>query len=212
MFKKIILIQLLISGFLTAQQPYTLPFASKDNSIELTVVNKSVQEVKEVLVQAEELPQWVKMNTNQYIIHSIKPEEEIVASFSFSVNKEAPVNKETILQFRIVSKAGETWKKEIAITVAPPDKFELYQNYPNPFNPVTTISYQVPANSNVTIKVYDVLGKETATLVKEMKEAGYYKVEWNAQGNASGTYVYQLIAKSSEGKEEIFRKKMMVVK
>jgi len=75
-----------------------------------------------------------------------------------------------------------------------PRKFYLSQNYPNPFNPSTKISWQVPAGSWQTIKIYDVLGNEVATLVDEYKPAGNYEVEWNASGLPSGVYFYQLRA------------------
>lgn len=70
--------------------------------------------------------------------------------------------------------------------------FELYQNYPNPFNPETTIIYEIPVSGNVTLKVYDVLGREISTLVNEQKGAGRYKVKFNGNKLSSGTYFYQL--------------------
>ena len=73
-------------------------------------------------------------------------------------------------------------------------KFELYQNYPNPFNPATTIKYQIPELSFVTLKVYDVLGNEIATLVNEEKSTGNYEVEFDGTGLSSGNYFYQLKA------------------
>ena len=73
-----------------------------------------------------------------------------------------------------------------------PSEFKLLQNYPNPFNPTTTIKYQVPELKFVTLKVYDVLGNEVATLVEEERSAGSYEVEFNAINLSSGIYFYQL--------------------
>ncbi len=87
---------------------------------------------------------------------------------------------------------------EVEIGLAP-QVFALLQNYPNPFNPSTVISYQLPVNSQVTLKVYDVLGKEVATLVNGRQEAGSYTVPFSATGGstlASGVYIYRLNAGS----------------
>jgi hypothetical protein len=77
-------------------------------------------------------------------------------------------------------------------------EFNLEQNYPNPFNPSTVISYRLPVSSNVTLKVYDVLGNEIATLVNEEKPAGEYEIEFRPESSikqpASGIYFYQLKA------------------
>jgi hypothetical protein len=75
-----------------------------------------------------------------------------------------------------------------------PNKFSLNQNYPNPFNPTTIIEYSVPKYSHVSIKIYDILGKEVSTLVNEKHNAGLYKVEWFAKNVTSGTYFYQMKA------------------
>jgi hypothetical protein len=71
-------------------------------------------------------------------------------------------------------------------------KFSLNQNYPNPFNPGTIIKYEIPERSLVTIKVFDVLGNEVATLVNEEKAIGNYEVEFDATNLPSGIYFYQL--------------------
>ena len=73
-----------------------------------------------------------------------------------------------------------------------PAFFKLDQNYPNPFNPSTTISYQLPSSSFVNLKVYDVLGKEVATLVNKEKSTGNYEVKFNASYLPSGVYVYKI--------------------
>ncbi len=77
-----------------------------------------------------------------------------------------------------------------------PDKYSLSQNYPNPFNPETNIEYSIPKNSNVTLKVYDMLGREVATLVNKQQEAGSYVAVWNASNFSSGVYFYRLTAGS----------------
>jgi len=72
--------------------------------------------------------------------------------------------------------------------------YALAQNYPNPFNPATIITYQLPKSGSVTLKIYDMLGKEVKTLVNEQKEMGRYTVQFDASSLASGMYVYQLRA------------------
>jgi len=71
--------------------------------------------------------------------------------------------------------------------------FELYQNYPNPFNPVTNIKYDLPKDVFVTIKIYDLLGREIKTLVNEFKSAGSHIVTFNGSELASGVYFYRLV-------------------
>ncbi|MDP2036099.1 MAG: CotH kinase family protein [Ignavibacteria bacterium] len=93
-----------------------------------------------------------------------------------------------------------------------PNMFMLYQNYPNPFNPETIISYKVQAASQVSLKVYDVLGRETATIVDEYKQAGNYNVKFNVKTRygaslQSGIYFYKLQAGSF-----IQTKKMVLLK
>jgi len=77
-----------------------------------------------------------------------------------------------------------------------PTKFELSQNYPNPFNPSTTISFSIPQKSDVSVKIFDILGNEIATLVNETKEAGRYNVSFNASKYSSGVYFYTIKAGS----------------
>jgi len=73
-----------------------------------------------------------------------------------------------------------------------PDKYLLHQNYPNPFNPSTIIQYQVPSVGIVTLKIFDILGRQVATLVNGQKQPGKYDVQWNASNNSSGLYFYRI--------------------
>ncbi|MBK7631417.1 MAG: T9SS type A sorting domain-containing protein [Ignavibacteriales bacterium] len=83
----------------------------------------------------------------------------------------------------------------------------LTQNYPNPFNPSTLISFKLPEQTNVELKIYDILGNEVATLINESKAAGNYEVEWNASNLPSGVYVYNLRVGSN-----VQMKKMLLLK
>jgi hypothetical protein len=75
-----------------------------------------------------------------------------------------------------------------------PSRAKLLQNYPNPFHPSSTIEYHLPAKAFVTLKVYNLLGQEVATLVNQKQEAGSYQVQFDGRGLASGMYFYRLQA------------------
>jgi photosystem II stability/assembly factor-like uncharacterized protein len=92
-----------------------------------------------------------------------------------------------------------------------PSEFLLEQNYPNPFNPATTIKYSIPAASNVSIKIFDVAGREVATLVNGHKTAGTYEVSFDASALSTGVYFYRIDAEGSTG-SFTDTKKMILVK
>ena len=108
-------------------------------------------------------------------------------------------NKETVFNLNNIVEVGI------------PKNPELSQNYPNPFNPVTKIDYNITYNSKVTLKIFDITGREISTLVNETMEAGYYTVQFNAYEFASATYFYRL---STEGGNENFvmTKRMILIK
>jgi hypothetical protein len=88
-----------------------------------------------------------------------------------------------------------------------PVRFALDQNYPNPFNPGTAISYQLSAVSVVTLKVYDVLGKEVGTLANEVQQPGVHSLRWDGSSFPSGVYFYSLMAGNN-----FSTKKMLLIK
>jgi hypothetical protein len=101
------------------------------------------------------------------------------------------------------------------VIVGLPDKITLSQNYPNPFNPSTKINYEIPMDGRVSLKIYDMTGKEIISLVNENKTAGFYSISFNAAsaggGLPSGVYIYRLSVVSG-GQNFTAEKKMMLVK
>ena len=87
------------------------------------------------------------------------------------------------------------------------DSFELYQNYPNPFNPSTTISYSIPEEGLVRLSIYNTLGELIKELMNEIKEPGYYNINWNAENVNSGVYFLKL-----EANNFVSTKKMLLIR
>ena len=88
-----------------------------------------------------------------------------------------------------------------------PYEFALFNNYPNPFNPVTTIKFSIPETQQVTLKIYNLMGREVVTLIDQELHPGYHTTKWNAGSMASGVYFYRLIS----GKESL-KQKMILLK
>jgi hypothetical protein len=86
-------------------------------------------------------------------------------------------------------------------------KFESLDNYPNPFNPTTRISFTIPSNEHVSLKIYDILGREVAVLANRVLEAGQYEYNFNGENLASGTYIYCLRTNN-----KTITKKMLLIK
>jgi len=201
-------------------QAYQLTFASTGNTIELTVANTATNPLTGVKVAATEIPPWLKFAATEQRISLLKAQQEVAATFTFSVDKTAPVQKNQTLKFVITAPSGEQWTKEITVAVAAPEKFEVYQNYPNPFNPSTAISYQLPAPSGVegsavsrvSLKIFNLLGQEVASLVDGDRLAGYHQETWDATRCASGVYIYQLIATDERGSKQMAHKRMLLLK
>lgn len=107
--------------------------------------------------------------------------------FSWEWNEYVP----TYFYLKVVVKKDITGVEE---TPYNPTNFNLEQNYPNPFNPTTNIQFSIPKQNFVTLKVYDVLGREVATLVNEEKSTGFYNVSFDASSLSSGVYIYKIQA------------------
>jgi len=118
-------------------------------------------------------------------------------------------------QYTIQSVSTDGITKDLAtlsVRVDVPKTYALLQNYPNPFNPTTTIGYQLPAVSRVTMKIYDILGREVVTLVDQQQNAGVYKIVFDGNRYSSGVYFYRVNAVRKDGKSFSAVKKLLLMK
>lgn len=112
----------------------------------------------------------------------------------YSYSESVDPGKYTYRLKQVDYNGGINYSEETEVNYNAPTGFVLEQNYPNPFNPATVIKYNIPIKAQVTLRVYDILGKEISTLVNEEKEQGAYSVQFNAFALSSGIYFYQLKA------------------
>ena len=92
-----------------------------------------------------------------------------------------------------------------------PAEYSLNQNYPNPFNPMTKISFQLSVAGNVSLKIFDMLGREAATPVNEKLSAGTYSIDWNASDFPSGVYFYRLTVNSANNDMVYSQTRKMII-
>jgi Secretion system C-terminal sorting domain/The GLUG motif len=118
-------------------------------------------------------------------------------------------------EYKIQSVSANGTTKDLStlsVTADVPKTYALFQNYPNPFNPTTVISYELSANSMVSLKIYDMLGREVATLVDGAQNAGVYKLNFDGSRFASGVYFYRLFAQGNDGRKFESIKKLVLIK
>ncbi|MDZ7766269.1 MAG: T9SS type A sorting domain-containing protein [Melioribacteraceae bacterium] len=150
-------------------------------------------------------------NTGPFTLKKDEPMDIIVA---YVVGKGTDALNSITRAREITQYVHEEYERNFSTVVCVDDKpeevinrFSLSQNYPNPFNPSTRIEYQVSSIEKVSLKVYDILGREIKTFVNEVKSPGSYEVQFNASRLASGVYFYRLTTG-----DFVQTKKMMVIK
>ncbi|MEQ9308789.1 MAG: T9SS type A sorting domain-containing protein [Balneolaceae bacterium] len=142
--------------------------------------------------------------------------EGAIIPFNFEgVNSRTAPNANINKKARITDKAAPDGSR-FSLLIEPgtdatnndlPTQFKLNQNYPNPFNPSTNIEFELPIQSNVSLKIYDLLGREVATIVNSELEAGMHTYFWDAANLSSGIYIYRLISRNN-----VITKKMTLIK
>ena len=114
---------------------------------------------------------------------------------SYSFIDKNPQPSEVKYRLKQIDNDGSyEYSSEVLVDLGTPASFKLVQNYPNPFNPSTMISYHLPEASQVTLKIYDILGKEVSSLVNERQEAGMYNTSFDASKLTTGIYIARLSA------------------
>jgi len=204
----LLIILLFISQSVKAQTVYEVTPGTKGNEIKLMVANVSDENTAEnVNVVLTKKSSSLVFSKEEVTLELLEAKAEAKASFTFNVDRDAPINKKDTIDFMITSSDGILMTKQFIFSYTGPKEFKLDQNFPNPFNPTTKIQYQIPQDAIVTLKVYDILGSEVATLVNEEQEAGYKEVQFNGVNFASGTYVYRL-----QAGDYVAIKKMLMLK
>lgn len=176
---------------------WEIPFASRDNTISLSIQNNSNLEAKNVSVKFSDLPSWIEFKSDIALIGSIAANGSGDAGFTFSVDKKAPVGKDTTLTAVINTTDGQEWTKKIRVSVTAPGDHKLYNNFPNPFNPSTKVAFKLPKASHVRLIVYDIVGREVARIADGKYPAGYTELTWNGFNRngeqvSSGVYFYRI--------------------
>ena len=146
---------------------------------------------KDSVLKADSIATVIAGNTNDDTYYNML--WELTKSFTIRLFKSASY-KLTCLIYTAWINSGNSVTGGIDNNRSQATEYKLLQNYPNPFNPSTTIRYSIPTTSLISLKVYDILGRELATLVNEEKPAGTYKLTWNAANIPSGIYFYKLQA------------------
>lgn len=125
---------------------------------------------------------WTKIGFVEGYGNSNSPKD-----YSFTDNPE--VGSKYYYRLKQIDADGQTeYSSVISVDLNIPNKYALYQNYPNPFNPTTNITYNIPVDANVELKIYDVLGREVSILVNEFQKAGAYSIPFKAEELSSGIY------------------------
>jgi hypothetical protein len=209
---KIILIAILLSTIVSAQNTYSVQPGVKNNKIVLELSNvSSTESANNLEVKLISSSQNLTFNQTEKMIENITQGTEKEATFTFDVEYNIGNAAADTIEFMITNNQSVYLIKQFILQYSLPTEYKLEQNYPNPFNPTTKIRYSIPnlgsELQNVNLTVYDILGNQVKSLVDEPQETGYHEIDFNASTLASGVYIYRLSAGNF-----VSIKKMMVLK
>ena len=195
---------LVVSTFTFSQTVYKVEPGTKGNKIILTIENTSASlSVNTLEIMETNQSEFIDIKDNAITVSNITKGSEKDVEIEFDILIEAPINIKDSLNFVLTNGNGNSWSKKIILEYTPPKSYALFQNYPNPFNPTTTIRYSIPSVETrrgvsplVTLNIYDILGREVATLVNKEQKPGSYEVVFNASNLTSGVYFARLSTES----------------
>lgn len=203
------------------ENAYNIQPGSQNNIIVIEVENKITGILQNLDVVFLDKPEWISIVSSS-IPMVLSYDSTALITIVFNVESTSPdqfIHRTGNLSIMLIAGDKKLFRKTISLSIQLPEEYELFQNYPNPFNPTTQITFGLPKESFVTLRVYNALGQEVTTLlVSEHQKAGYVTKTWdgrNSLGNVigSGMYFYHIIAQPTDGGDPFTQiKKMMIVK
>ena len=212
----IFILMLVFFNTIIPQNIYDIPFNSKNNRVELEILNLTDEVVTNMTVKSINISGNIIFATSNTNIINLGPFNRKKMNFSFRHNESSSKYGLDTIKFEIISNNSKIYKNVI-VNLLPPANFKLEQNYPNPFNPTTTLNYNVPGNLsedtyNVKLIVYDILGCKMETIVDERQPPGSYQYIWDASNYPSGMYICRLKAISDLDEDYFASVKMLLLK
>ncbi len=199
---------LAVDDFQLNEASLPVELSSFTASVQSNIVNLKWQTKIEVNNYGFEVLRSSKNNNNWVTIGFVNGTGNSNSPKDYNFTDRISVSGKFIYRLKQIDTDGRyEYSKEVGIDLGLPGIYSLGQNYPNPFNPTTTITYALLQPGNVTLKVFDVLGREVAALVNEFKREGRYTIQFDASSLSSGIYFYRLQAVSF-----VQTKKMVIAK
>jgi len=192
-----------------------------DNSVTLnwvtaTELNNSGFEIQRLQNRnIEQSSEWIPSEQNWETIGFVPGFGTTSESHTYSFVDNLTLNHNQTLFYRLKQidfNGSSTTYNYIEVSIPMPDNFVLYQNHPNPFNPITTISFSLPVEADVTIKLFNMLGQEVAMITDGSFQAGNHQINFNAQNLTSGAYIYTFDASTVNGVRFKSTRKMLLLR
>jgi hypothetical protein len=204
-----------LSPFAVSQNETALPvklscFTSSVNSRNVTLIWKTISEHNNLCFEIERK----SVSTNQWTkVGSVKGNgtSSTERSYTFEDKKLNSGKYHYRLKQIDFNNNFEYHNLSSEVIVSSPSKFSLTQNYPNPFNPETSIDFDLPFDSKISITIFDITGKSIKTIISESRPAGFHTIRFNASALSSGIYFYRIIAESPN-QTFIATRKMLLLK